>query len=127
MELCSINGERVLQTSPAFNNKLISVERETRHPVFELFSSPMMGSNSDYKMSSTRPHWKVRWEMFPLQQVTRGQSRSVTDRILLNSQSDMDWDEMNLEWLTEELLSQRFSLPVRPYMRGMEVILLTNV
>ena len=102
MELCSIGDESVLQMSPAFNDKLTSVERESRH-------------------------WSVRWEMFPLKQVTHGQPKSVDDRLLLNSENDMDWDEMNLEWLTEELLSQRFSLPVRTYMRTMEVILLTSV
>ena len=86
-----------------------------------------MGINTDYEINSTGSHWTVRWQMFPLKLVTYGQPESVANRLQLNSQNDMNWDEMNLEWLTEELLSQRFSLPVRTYMRTMEVILLTSV
>ena len=86
-----------------------------------------MGINTDYEINSTGSHWTVRWQMFPLKLVTYGQPESVANRLQLNSQNDMNWDEMNLEWLTEELLSQRFSFPVRTYMHTMEVILLTNV
>ena len=85
-----------------------------------------MGINTDYEINSTGSHWTVRWQMFPLKLVTYGQPESVANRLQLNSQNDMDWDEMNLNWLTEELLSQSFPLPVRTNMRAMEFILLTK-
>lgn len=74
-----------------------------------------------------QPHWKDRWELLPLQQVTYGQTKSVTDRLLQKCQNDMHSDEMKLKWLAEELLLQRLSFPVCNDLHAMPAILLTDI
>ena len=127
VEPCSIDGEKVLQISSSFNDKLVFVERENHHSALNPCSGPTMGTNKDHVINSTRSHWSGRWKILPLPQVAHGQTKSVTNLLLLNYQNDMNSDEMNLGWLTKELLSQRFSLPVRTDVVIMVVTLLTNV
>ena len=126
VKFSSIGGDPATRIPTTLNEKLISVEHENPHSGSKLGSSPTIGSNQDYVIGSRSLHWKGRWDVFPLRQVTFGQTKSVHDRLLLKCRNDMDWDEMNLDWLTDELLLQRFSLPVRTNMRSMELIRLTK-
>ena len=127
MELRSNDGRRAVQISVSVNDKPVSVERENQYSGVKPCNSRTIGSNGDYPISLTPPRWKDRWELFPLPQVTYGQTKSVTDRLLLQCQNDTNSDETNLGWLAKELLSQRFSLPVRTELHAMWAILLTNV
>ena len=60
----------------------------------------------------SRLHWKARWERFPLKEITYRQSQTAAAQFLLQCRDDRNADEINLVWFTNELLSQRFYVPV---------------
>lgn len=62
--------------------------------------------------STFRPHWKPRWEKFPLKEINHEQSEASATHLLHRCMDDVNADETNPDWLTSELLSQKFSLPV---------------
>ena len=60
----------------------------------------------------SRLHWKARWERFPLNEITYRQTQTAAAKSLLQCTDDRNADEMNLVWFTNELLSQKFYVPV---------------
>lgn len=70
-------------------------------------------SNEGMSDGQPMPHWSHRWRNFPLKKLTYGQSEYCIASLRKITREDMSKEEMNLDWVDEELQSQHFSPPVR--------------
>ena len=96
------------------DDNTVFVRRDSSKLEAEFNRGPISGEGASGAMeAASKLHWKIRWAKFPLKEVIHGQSKAAFERLLLQCINNMDTDEVNLHWLTKELLSQKFSVPVR--------------